>query len=144
MEIKRTGQTKDVGFQLGVRKTLPVSVETAWDFLFSDKGMAIWLGPLVSGELSTNKPYQTVNGIEGVVKVLKPLSHIRLSWKKKGWADHSTVQVRVINNKGRATISFHQEKLLDSKQREEMLKYWSDILARIVDAVVSHQASGSC
>jgi len=29
-----------MGFQIGIRKTFTVSIETAWDFLFSEKGLA--------------------------------------------------------------------------------------------------------
>jgi len=35
---KIVGQTKDVGFQIGVRKTIAVSPQAAWDFLTSAEG----------------------------------------------------------------------------------------------------------
>ena len=79
---KNIGQTKDVGFQFGIRKTFPISIENAWDFLFTDKGINVWLGELAH-ELEIKKPYKTNDGIEGLVRVLKPYSHIRLNWKKK-------------------------------------------------------------
>ena len=31
----QVGKTKDVGFQFGIRKTIPASTEKVWDFLFS-------------------------------------------------------------------------------------------------------------
>ena len=46
-ESKTVRQTKDAGFQIGVRKTLPISIDKAWDFLFSDEGLEIWLGKLM-------------------------------------------------------------------------------------------------
>jgi len=55
------GQTKDVGFQFGIRKTFPVSTEKVWDFLFSEQGLKIWLGKL-KNELEIKKEYETENG----------------------------------------------------------------------------------
>jgi uncharacterized protein YndB with AHSA1/START domain len=126
---KVKGQTKDVGFEIGVRKTFPVTTDKTWDFLFSKNGINDWLG-IVSGELTLNTKYRTKDGTEGTVKVFKPSSHIRLTWKKKEWPNTSTVQIRVINAKKGTTISFHQEKLLDAIQRSEMKKHWEDILAK--------------
>jgi uncharacterized protein YndB with AHSA1/START domain len=128
---KIIGQTKDVGFQIGVRKTFNISTETAWDFLFSDKGLSTWLGKISIENFGLDKTYKTKEGIEGEVNTLKPYSHIRLSWKPKNWTNISAVQIRVINAKGKATISFHQDKLLDSKQRDEMKIYWDRIIAKI-------------
>ncbi len=85
----------------------------------------------MSNNLELNKTYKTKDGIEGKIKILKPLSHIRLTWKKKNWINISTVQIRVINAKDKTTISFHQEKLLDSAQRDEMKNHWANIMDRL-------------
>lgn len=130
-EVKEIGQTKDVGFQVGVRKTFPVSAEKAWEYLFSDEGLTIWLGKLKSGDFEITQAYQTTDGKEGVIKVFKELSHIRLTWKEKEWTNVSTVQIRVINAKDKTTISFHQEKLLYSKQRKEMKRYWDNVIEKL-------------
>ncbi|GHO46165.1 hypothetical protein [Ktedonospora formicarum] len=42
------GQTKSVGFQIGVRRTFAISVEQAWNFLISEEGQRIWLGEVFS------------------------------------------------------------------------------------------------
>ena len=127
---KQRGQTKDVGFQFGLRKTFSITTEEAWDFCFSEEGLKIWLGDLES-ELELKKTYQAKNGISGLVRVLKPNSHIRLNWKKESWKNMSTVQVRVIGNQEKTTISFHQEKLLDAEQRNEMKEYWNKVMNEI-------------
>ena len=36
-------RTKDVRFQFGTRKSITVSTEKVWDFLFSEKELNIWL-----------------------------------------------------------------------------------------------------
>ncbi len=127
---KITGQTKDVGFQFGIRRTFPISPEQAWDFIFAIEGLNIWLGKL-DEELELKKNFTTKEGVEAFVRVLKPNSHIRLNWKIPHWPNTSLLQLRVINNKGRATISFHQEKLLNSEQREEVKQYWNEVMDKL-------------
>jgi uncharacterized protein YndB with AHSA1/START domain len=134
-KIKIIGQTKDLGFQIGIRRTFSISTEKAWDFLFSDNGLKIWLGELISGDFSINQDYQTKEGVIGIIKVLKPFSHIRLTWKKNGWQNISTLQIRTIASKSGTTISFHQEKLLDDNQRAEMKKHWENILTKLTDKI---------
>ena len=128
------GQTKDVGFQLGARKTFHVSKEVAWNFLFSNNGLKIWLGE-ITDELKVGETYKTKEGIEIFIRVFHPLSHIRLDWKKKEWNNMSRVQVRVFGNRSKTTISFHQEKLLDRGQREEMREYWNKVINKISNRI---------
>lgn len=127
---KQIGKTKDVGFQFGIRKTYPLSSNDMWDFLFSEKGLELWLGKLQT-ELELKKEFKTEKGIIGYVRVFKPNSHIRINWQKMNWTNLSTVQLRVIGNKERTTVSFHQEKLVDSEQREEMKAYWNQVVNKI-------------
>ena len=61
----------------------------------------------------------------------KEFSHVRLNWKKKEWDNMSTLQVRTIRNGEKCTISFHQEKLTDGDQREEVKKYWNEVMKKI-------------
>ena len=136
-KTKIVGQTKDVGFQIGIRKTLPISTETAWDFLFSEEGLNIWLGKISSDHIELNKNYKTREGIEGKVTVFKPNSHLRLTWKPKNWTNISTLQIRVIESKDKTTISVHQEKLTDINQREEMKKYWNKVIETLTKEVTT-------
>jgi hypothetical protein len=132
---KPVGKTKDVGFQFGIQKTFSISELKAWDFMFSDKGLKIWLGPLQS-EFAHRLNFKTNTGVEGFVRVFKPYSHVRLHWKRPEWHNMSTVQVRVMGkSNGRTTISFHQEKLLDSDQREEMKKYWNHMMEQLSEHI---------
>lgn len=126
------GKTKDVGFQFGIRKTVSVSTEKVWDFLFSENGLKIWMGKL-KNELEIKKEYETENGITGLVRVFKTNSHIRLNWKPKHWENKSTIQIRVIGNQEKTTIAIHQEKLLNFEQRMEMKEYWTKIMNEITN-----------
>ncbi|MEJ7683796.1 MAG: hypothetical protein WKG06_39240 [Segetibacter sp.] len=40
-EAKTVGQTKDAGFQIGLRKTFPISADTAWTFCFQMKDLQL-------------------------------------------------------------------------------------------------------
>lgn len=133
---KITGKTKDVGYQFGIRKTFSFPLEKAWDFLFSDKGICLWLGELEE-ELEFKKPFKTKEGVEGFVRVFKTYSHIRINWKKKKWDNMSTVQLRLIRQGEKTMISFHQEKLLDSGQREEMKEYWNSVVEKLSKKLIT-------
>jgi hypothetical protein len=52
--------------------------------------------------------------------------HIRISQKKPDWPNTSTLQVRIIPGLNKTTISFHQEKLMNSSQRVVMKNYWNE------------------
>ena len=132
---KPIGLTKDTGWQFGLRKTFPYSQKHLWDFMFSDQGLKIWLGELEE-ELEVKKEFTTKEGITGKVSVFTPYSHIRMSWKKNNWENNSTVQVRIIGDSLKATISFHHERLLDNSQREEMNAYWNGKMAEIEETVM--------
>lgn len=134
-KTKVVGQTCDAGFQIGVRKTFAVPVENVWNFLFSEAGLSTWLGKISLENFELGKPYKTEEEIEGKVSVFKPNSHIRLTWKPKYWTNSSALQIRVIPSKEKTTISFHQDKLLDNQQRDEMKKYWDGVIVKIENEI---------
>jgi len=130
-KTKVVGQTKDAGFQFGVRKTFAVPLQLVWDFLFSEKGFSIWLGKISSDNFEVGKSFKTKDEIEGKISVLKPMSHLRLTWKPKHWTNSSALQIRVIPFKEKTTVSFHQDHLLDNRQRNEMKNYWNKVIEKI-------------
>lgn len=134
-ELKKSiGQTKDSGWQFGLRKTFDLPQKDLWDFMFSDEGLNVWLSP-VEGELETDKAFQTREGLEVKMKLLKPYSHVRMTWKKKGWDHDSNLQVRVLASGKKATISFHHDKLINQDERVEMSIYWNKKMLEIGEAL---------
>jgi len=128
---KIIGQTKTVGFQVGVRRMFPISQEEAWNLVTSQDGLNVWLGESMSIILEPGQNYITKLG-SGEIRVVKPLQQLRLTWQKVGWEKASTVQVRIIPGaSNKTTISFHQEKLSDQNVREEMKKYWEKVLTEL-------------
>ncbi|UPW85195.1 SRPBCC domain-containing protein [Lysinibacillus sp. Ag94] len=132
MDTKRIiGQTKTVGFQVGIRRTFPISQEKAWELIASEDGLKLWLGESTKINLQPGQKFRTKIG-EGEIRIVKPQQQLRLAWKKEGWDKTSTIQVRIIPKENTKTIiSFHQENLSDQNVREEMQQYWETILKQI-------------
>ncbi|CRK83377.1 SRPBCC family protein [Neobacillus massiliamazoniensis] len=136
MDTRRiVGQTKTVGFQVGIRRTFPISQEKAWEFVASEDGLKLWLGESTKINLQPGQKFCTKMG-EGEIRIVKPLQQLRLAWKKEGWDKTSTIQVRIIPKENtKTTISFHQENLSDQNVREEMQQYWERILKQIEEGI---------
>ena len=92
---------------------------------------AIWRGKIDFGDIIMDNAYKTKEGIGGRISVLKPYLYIRLTWKRKDWKNVSIVKTRVMPEKEKTTVTFHQDKLLNNGQREEMKSYWKKILEEI-------------
>lgn len=127
---KAIGLTKDAGWQFGIRRTFPVTAANAWDFLLSE-GLEIWLGKVKHMVWEPGYPFTTLSGTEGVIRVFKPGSHMRMSWKKKGWDNYTMLQPRVVKGVGKCVISFHHDKLYDAKQRVAMKAHWEKVMDQI-------------
>jgi activator of HSP90 ATPase len=125
---KRTVGDTQIGYEVGVRKTFPMSVKKAWEFVTSKKGVAIWLGDEINLKFEKGEKYETKDGVIGEVRVINPLENIRLTWQPKGWKKHSVIQIRVIPSGNGCVISFHQEQMPSVEDREIRRKYWQGVL----------------
>lgn len=121
-KVKTAGLTKDTGWQFGVRKSVPFNLNEVWDFLFSEKGIKIWL-----------------KGADKEFSTFKQFSHLRTKWKLNGWKNEATLQMRVIANKDKTTIAFHVEKLLDEKQREDTKIFWNKVIKTITEQITTNR-----
>ncbi len=125
---KIIGQTKNIGFEIGVRRTFDIPVIRAWEIITSDEGVKIWLGDVSNLKWENGKTYKTKEGTEGEIRAINPGSHLRITWWPKNWEKASTIQIRVIPNGEKTTISFHQENLKGAQEREEMRQRWEKVL----------------
>jgi len=80
---KIIGQTTNVGFQVGIRRTFPISQEEAWNLVTSQDGLNLWLGESMDIILEPGQKYMTKSG-SGEIRVVKPLQQLRLTWQKIG------------------------------------------------------------
>ncbi len=132
---KIIGQTKSVGFQIGVRRTFPISQEQAWALITTTEGVRTWLGEDTPVIFEPGYKYHSKTGT-GEIRIVKPLEQLRLTWQKKEWSKPSTVQIRILPKEhNKTTISFHQEHLSDQTVREEMKGHWESVLDLIKERV---------
>ncbi|MFD0586494.1 SRPBCC domain-containing protein [Paenibacillus sp. GCM10027627] len=126
---KEVGQTADAGFQVGVRRTLPLSQEQAWQLLTSAEGLKWWIGTAPNLEIREGETFTSAEGVSGQFRVVKPQLQLRLKWERSDWIKASTLQIRLISAvRGRTTISFHQDRLENPGTREQMKLYWEHVL----------------
>ncbi|SEB54330.1 SRPBCC domain-containing protein [Paenibacillus sp. GP183] len=131
---KPVGLTKSAGFQIGVRRTLPITPEKAWQLILSQEGLQIWLGDLSSLPLQKGEKYRTREGVSGEMRVVKPKEQLRMTLQNENWTRPSTCQIRLIpTSSGKTTISFHQENLNSAAEREEMKLHWEEVLQRFTE-----------
>lgn len=129
---RQVGQTASVGFQIGVRRTLPISQQQAWEYLTSPEGLRLWLGDLPGLQPEARQSYTTAEGTTGQFRVVKPMEQLRLTWQPKGWLQPSAVQIRLLPASGhRTTIAFHQDRLANSDIRTEMRARWEEVLSAL-------------
>lgn len=129
------GKTADVGWNIGVSRTLPYPAETVWEFLVSREGVAIWLGPGVELPREKGAEYETANGTVGEIRGYAEGDRVRLTWRPSDWDHDSTVQVRLSGSGAKTTLRFHQEWLSGAEEREEQRAYWQDVTERVVAAL---------
>lgn len=134
---RSVGETRDAGFEIGVRRTLPVPAETLWLLVTSAEGRRAWLGAGPDFALEPGAAYALDDGAQGEVRVLRPGSHVRLSWQPGDWPRASTIQVRVLPGGAQSVLAFHQEHLPDAAAREERRAHFTaalDALQRLIRA----------
>ena len=125
---KNIGQTAGAGYEIGARRTFPISPQRAWELTTSEAGLRLWLGDTIQFRLEEGLPYETREGATGTIRVIEPGEHLRLTWQPPDWPHASTIQVRIIPKGDSTTIAFHQEHLAGGYEREEMYHRWQAAL----------------
>lgn len=128
---KPTGLTNDAGWQIGVQRTLPLELEDAWSFLVSTEGTRIWLGTKTPPDPVPGAPYKTLDGTVGEIRSFRVYDRVRLTWKPKQWDHDSTVQVALTPGTNGTAFRFHQERLMNQQEREQMRAHWTAALDRL-------------
>ncbi|OLF16396.1 SRPBCC family protein [Actinophytocola xanthii] len=129
------GQTKDVGWNIGVSRTVPHPVERVWQLLTSPRGLRLWLGDT---ELGTRKgdPYRTTDGTVGELRSRHENDRVRLTWRPATWDHDTTLQVAVRpRGETRTMLRFHQEWLADAQEREHQRDHWRAVMDKVVEAL---------
>lgn len=125
------GLTRDSGWQAGVRRTLSIPPEKAWDFLLSPESVCVWLGGKNSLDAEAN--FNLPDGTRCEITVFQPASHLRMRWQPPDYAQPAILQVRLLPVGGKTVIAFHQEKLPDAAARKQRLAFYRTALARLAE-----------
>jgi uncharacterized protein YndB with AHSA1/START domain len=131
MNSNTVGKTKDVGYEMGLRKTISLPVQKTWELLTSSVGLELWLGKIDQFQLVEGAKYLTSEGTAGEVRVVHPGVNLRLTWQPKHWEKASTLQLRTIPNGTKTILSFHQENLAGPAERAAMLLHWQKVLHQL-------------
>lgn len=128
------GEVASGGFQIGVRRTLPVAPDEAWRRVTSAEGVASWLGepeqPLV---WEAGSAFRLRDGATGEVRVCRPGSHFRLQLHEPGAEKASVIQVRVTAAATGASVSFHQEQLPSAESRTARRAHFASALDTLAE-----------
>ena len=130
-----TGQTADAGFQLGVQRAIPMSQKTLWQLLFSEAGLAIWLGKAKSISLEPGSQFETADAVSGEIRRTKPGERIRLSLNGRFIEHPFTMQITLScsrNTASRTTLRFHAEKLHSEEERSTLRKHWNNVFDALI------------
>jgi activator of HSP90 ATPase len=123
-----TGLTKDAGWELGVRTTVPAALPEVWQWLLGD-GLAVWLGDLDALPTQVGAAYETRDGVRGTLRSRTENVRVRLGWQPEDWPHDTTLQVTVKEAASGTTIGIHHEKLADRDERKLMLGHWKNVAA---------------
>ena len=135
-EPRPVGRTKDVGWQIGVSRTLPVELDRLWSFLTSADGLSRWLGPGVEPPLAAGVRYRTSDGTTGEIRSFRPGDRLRLTWQPPDRPGPATVQFTVRPAATGTRLGFHTERLLSSDEREQMRLHWRRVIDEVERALV--------
>ena len=122
------GKTKSQGWEMGVRRTLPVTEAEAWQMILEALG-------LDDIPYSKGTSFKNDEDTQIEIRSFQHGSLIRMKWQPEAWPNNSTLQIRVLPAKTGATISVHHEWLDDASQREAMKTYWTTLLETLKASV---------
>jgi len=113
-----TGLTKDVGWEMGARRTVAADLDTVWAYL-TGPGLRSWLG---ADELPP-------------MRSRTEKLRLRFDWTPPGTTRPTLLQLTLQKTRTGTTIAFHQEQLTGREQRKELLTHWHGVLERLEEAL---------
>ena len=134
------GRTKDVGWNVGVRKTVRYPVERVWNLLTGPAGLPLWLGSGVdfSAGAAKGDRYETAEGTVGEIRSFHAGYRVRLTWCPADWTHDTTLQLTLIEAASGTTVAVHQEWLADADERERQRTHWQAVVQQIGAALTRH------
>jgi hypothetical protein len=78
---RELGETVDSGYEMGVRRTLPLPSKRLWDFMLSTEGLALWLGTLEEFPLEKGATVVTKEGTKIEMRSVDEGKKLRFKWQ---------------------------------------------------------------
>ncbi len=119
------------GFHADAEKAFSINGKQAWRLITSPEGLSIWLGAVPRSELKKGLGYRTKDGTVGQFLSVEEGTSIRVSWHPRGWETSSTLQVRIVTEADKISISFHHGSLAGRREAERMHTHWEYVLERL-------------
>lgn len=136
---KPVGQTKSQGWQIGVSRTLPISLEKAWEMILDALELPSEMIQQQQHSYNKGTVLETGSATRIEIRSHEPYSLLRMKWHPKGWSRSSTLQIRVRPAKTGTTISVHHEWLQDAEHREAMRRHWTEVL-EVLKLAIKHSS----
>lgn len=131
------GHTRDVGFEIGVSRTVPRPLAEVWRYLVSPAGVATWLGEGARLGTAKGQLYETADGTSGEIRSFSDLERVRLTWRPRHWSHDTTLQLAIVGSGDRTSVRFHQERLADAAERNEQRAHWQAVLTKVAGALAA-------
>lgn len=125
-----TGLTKDAGWELGVRTTVPAPLPVVWDYLVG-AGLPVWLGEIDALPTEKGEAFETRDAVRGSIRSYTEHTRLRIGWQPDDWPHDTTLQITVKEAAAGTTIGIHHEKLADREERKLMLGHWKNVAAAL-------------
>jgi uncharacterized protein YndB with AHSA1/START domain len=132
------GETKDVGWEIGVSRTIDGQVDDVWRTLVSPAGVALWLVAGATLPPEPGAPIEVDPALgSGELRSLRPHDRVRVTWTAAG-ADHeTTVQVTVAARGDRTMVRFHEERLTGPAERAARHDHWVAVMDQLEALLVT-------
>ena len=126
-----TGLTKDVGWQVGVSRTVPVDLDSAWAGLISPAGLDAWLGDGARPDHEVGSTYATDDGTTGEIRSWGHGDRLRATRQRLDENHETTIQVTVSPAARGTRIGLHQERMESRSERLAMREHWRAVVNRL-------------
>lgn len=130
LEPTPPGLTRDAGWQLGVRRTVPAHADEVWRRLLSE-WLPAWLGVDTVPQM-VGAPLRSGGSLHGRIVGCHVGRRVRVRWTPRT-LDHETVFQVTLQEAGEGTVlAVHQERLLGAAERQALLEHWTTLLDALV------------
>lgn len=130
--LREEGSTPDGGFQVGVRKTLPLDHQQTWDLLITGPGGKLIFDAETGAPTEPGQRIMAEDGHEYELRTIKEGERMRLRRIDPETGKATIVQIYVEPGKTGTSVGFHHEGLDDGEHREEMRAHWKRIADKLL------------